>query len=122
MAVVLKGLAETLTAFRAFLEAVEDIDTIQDLGSKIVNRATALAPIRSGALSASITSEPQKGGVKIYAGSDSVPYAGVIEYGWPQRGRAAKPYLPPAVKEYSGEIARAYEDGIKQAIFKYNLQ
>lgn len=123
MAVVIKGLFETQAALRRFVEEASQLENAnKDLGSKIANRATAIVPQRTGRLASSIGNQPIEGGVQIYAGNDSVPYAGVIEYGWPQKGRAAKPYLMPAVEEYVGEITKSYENNIQQIIGKYNLQ
>lgn len=123
MAVVIKGLVEAQTAIRRFAEEASKLENAnKDLGSKIASRATATAPRRSGALANSIGTQPIDGGVQVYAGSASVPYAGVTEYGWPQRGRAAKPYLMPAVQYYTGEIVKSYENNIQQIIGKYNLQ
>ena len=92
-----------------------------EIGKLISNNASALAPKRSGALAASIGSVSTKDGVQIYAGSERVPYAGVIEYGWPAKGRSAKPYLMPAVQNNMQAIIKKYEDGISDRIKKYNL-
>jgi hypothetical protein len=55
------------------------------------------------------------------AGSDAVPYAGVQEYGWPQKNIQAKPYLRPAVFNNMGYIVEKYNESISNAIKKYNL-
>lgn len=123
MAVVIKGLVEAQTAIRRFAEEASKLEsTNRDLGQRIASRATALAPRLTGQLAGSIGYDEIEGGVQVYAGSQTVPYAGVIEYGWPQRGRAAKPYLMPAAREYTGQIVQVYENGIQQLIGKYNLQ
>jgi hypothetical protein len=92
-----------------------------ELGKAIASSASTLAPKRSGALASSIGSTETKTGVQVYAGSESVPYAGVIEYGWPAKGRAAKPYLMPAVNNNIGMLVKKYEDGISDTIKQYNL-
>ena len=92
-----------------------------EIGKLIANNASALAPNRTGALAASIGSVVTKDGVQVYAGSEKVPYAGVIEYGWPAKGKQAKPYLMPAVKNNLEAIIKKYEDGISDRIKKYNL-
>lgn len=123
MAVVVKGLVEAQTAIRKFAEEASKLEnTNKDLGRKIASRATALAPYRTGQLSGSVGYQEIEGGVQVYAGSQSVPYAGVTEYGWPQKGRAARPFLMPATREYTGQIVNVYENGIQQLIGKYNLQ
>lgn len=92
-----------------------------EIGKLIANNASALAPKKTGALAASIGSVSTKDGVQVYAGSEKVPYAGVIEYGWPAKGRSAKPYLMPAVQNNMEAIIKKYEDGISDRIKRYNL-
>jgi hypothetical protein len=92
-----------------------------EIGKTIVANASAIAPKRTGALAASIGSVETKTGIQVYAGSESVPYAGVIEYGWPAKGKQAKPFLVPAVYNNIDTILKKYEDGISDSIKKYNL-
>ncbi len=107
------------------LKFTNDVKNLDGFGTKvgklIVDSASAMAPKRSGALAASIGTVSRKEGVQVYAGSERVPYAGVIEYGWAARGRQPQPYLMPAVQEKIGMVVEKYEEGISGTIRKYNL-
>jgi len=120
--VVITGLKETINALNLFVKDVEANQSLnREIGSKVSQNASALAPKRTGALSRSVGFEASSNKATIYAGSESVPYAGVIEYGWPQRNRQAKPYLNPAVQNNMGFIIKKYDEEIQKAIQKYNL-
>lgn len=123
MAVTVRGVTETIQAFDRFEnDTVRLKSANEDLGRNIASRATAIAPKLSGRLAASIGYKEVEGGVQIYAGNDAVPYAGVIEYGWPQKGREERPYLRPATYQYVGQVKDTYENAVQQIIVKYNLQ
>jgi hypothetical protein len=94
----------------------------KNISSLIANKASAIAPKLSGALASSIVGNGTSERAQIVAGSSSVPYAGVIEYGWPQKGREARPYLMPAVNDNMKQIVQEYGKSIDQAIRRYNLQ
>ncbi len=94
----------------------------KNISSFVAKKASAIAPKLSGALASSIVGNGTSERAQIVAGSSTVPYAGVIEYGWPQKGREARPYLMPAVNNNMKEIVQEYGKGIDQAIRRYNLQ
>ena len=94
----------------------------RNISSLVAKKASAIAPKLSGALASSIVGNGTSERAHIVAGSSTVPYAGVIEYGWPQKGREARPYLMPAVNNNMKEIVQEYGKGIDQAIRRYNLQ
>jgi hypothetical protein len=104
----------------------KDIESNSELNKKvssiIAKNASAIAPKLSGALASSIVGNGSSERAQVVAGSSAVPYAGVIEYGWPQRGREAKPYLRPAVNNNMKQIVKEYSEGIDKAIRRYNLQ
>jgi hypothetical protein len=121
--VVVTGVKETINALNLFVEDVKANQSLnKEIGSKISQNASALAPKRTGALARSVGFEASAQKATIYAGSGSVPYAGVTEYGWPQRGRQARPYLNPAVQNNIGFVIVRYNEEIQKAIRKYNLQ
>ena len=101
----------------------KDIETssniLSDLGRNIASKASAIAPKLTGKLASSVGSKFEKGTLQIYAGNESVPYAGVIEYGYPMRNIDAQPYLRPSVD--MGVIEQKYNQHIEQSIKKYNL-
>jgi hypothetical protein len=116
------GLNETLSALKRLGSDFEELkDANKELGDTIASRATALAPRLSGRLASSIKSNRAKKRVTIKAGSASVPYAGVIEYGWNRKGIAPQPYLRKAAFERRDYIKETYEDNIQSLIKKYNF-
>ena len=123
MAVVqVKGLNEVLRALNQIGADFEELkDANKELGDEISARAAALAPRLTGALASSIRSNRAKKRVSIKAGSARVPYAGVIEYGWPRRGIPAQPFLRKAAFEDRDLIQRTYEENIKSLIYKYDF-
>jgi hypothetical protein len=121
--VVVTGVKETINALNLFVKDIEANQSLnREIGSKVSQNASALAPKRTGALSRSVGFEASAEKATIYAGSAAVPYAGVTEYGWPQRGREPRPFLNPAVKNNMGFIVKQYNEEIEKAIRKYNLQ
>lgn len=121
--VVVTGVKETVQALNLFIKDIEANQSLnREIGSTLSQKASALAPKRTGALSRSVGFEASEDKATIYAGSAAVPYAGVIEYGWPQRSRQAKPYLNPAVKNNMGFVINKYNEEIQKSIRKYNLQ
>lgn len=117
-----KGVDALTLRLVKFSEDVKDATVFgSDLGETIVKDASAIVPRRTGALAASLGHTKTATGIQVYAGSEAVPYAGVIEYGWPARGRKEQPYLRPAVYNNMDALIKKYEDGISQTIRKYNL-
>ena len=49
-------------------------------------------------------------------GARTAPYAGVIHYGWPARGIAARPYLTESLRARQAQIYDALERGINQLL------
>lgn len=98
-----------------------NLDLNKELSTTLAQKASALAPRLTGALASSVVGNPSAEKAQIVAGSAAVPYAGVIEYGWPDRNIDAQPYLNPAVNDNMGYIIEKYNDSIKKAIQKYDL-
>lgn len=98
-----------------------NIELNKELSTTLSQKASALAPRLTGALASSVVGNPSAEKVQIMAGSAAVPYAGVIEYGWPAKNREARPYLNAAVNNNMGYIIEKYNDSIQKAIQKYDL-
>lgn len=99
----------------------ENLALNKELSSTIAQKASALAPRLTGALASSVVGNPSAEKAQIVAGSAAVPYAGVIEYGWPAKNKQAKPYLNKAVNDNLIYIIQKYEDSIKDIVKKYDL-
>ncbi len=63
----------------------------------VVDTAKVIAPRRSGRLAGSIRALGSQTQGQVAVGKKSVPYAGVIHYGWAERNIAAQPFLEDAL-------------------------
>lgn len=97
-------------------------ETHQKAGEIVAAAAKPLAPVRSGALSATIVSAPTKrqGRVRVGRGQ-SVPYAGPIHFGWPARRIKAQPFIYEALDGRRDEVLEAYERRMNELIRKHDL-
>jgi hypothetical protein len=98
-----------------------NLELNKELSTTLSQKASAMAPRLTGALASSVQGNPSAEKAQILAGSAAVPYAGVIEYGWPAKNKEARPYLNPAVNNNMGYIIEKYNDSIQKAIQKYDL-
>jgi phage gpG-like protein len=98
-----------------------NIELNKELSTTLSQKASAMAPKLTGALASSVIGNPSAEKAQILAGSAAVPYAGVQEYGWPERNIRPQPYLNPAVKDNMGYIIEKYNDSIQKAIKQYDL-
>lgn len=118
----IQGVQEVKSSLDKFEKDIESSsDTIQTLGKALASKASAIAPQKTGKLAASVGSKFENGSLQIYAGNETVPYAGVIEYGYPLRNIKEQPYLRPAVNDNMGMIEQKYNEQIEKSIKKYNL-
>ena len=80
----LKGASELARGLKKAGADMKDLRQVNKEAAQIVvPEAKSLAPHKSGKLAASVRAgATQKAGV-VRAGSKRVPYAGVINYGWP---------------------------------------
>ena len=114
-----KEVTDSLNKMARDLES--NIELNKELSTTLSQKASALAPKLTGALASSVVGNPSAEKAQIMAGSAAVPYAGVIEYGWPAKNREPQPYLNPAVNDNMGYIIEKYNDSIQKAIKQYNL-
>ena len=119
--VELNGVKEVQESLKKIQIELTDLTPLnKELGLEYSKKASALAPKLTGALAASIGYTATKDKAQIYAGSNSVVYAGVQEYGWPEQNIKAQPYLRPAVYNNIKDIVNKYDDYIKTIIKKYD--
>ena len=125
-------MAEANISIQGVKEVTDSLDKLaRDLGSNIElnkelsttlsQKASAMAPKLTGALASSIVGNPSAEKAQILAGSAAVPYAGVIEYGWPKKNIQAQPYLTTTVNNNLGYIVAKYQNSITGIIKQYNL-
>lgn len=117
-----KGLNECLSALRKLGADMDELkDANKELSTEIADKASAQAPVRTGRLASSVRGTRQQKRVRIKAGGARVPYAGVIEYGWPARGIVAQPFLRRTSFENKDYIKETYEENIQSLIKKYDF-
>ena len=114
-----KEVKDTLNKLGKDLES--NIELNKELSSTLSQKASAMAPRLTGALASSVQGNPSAEKAQILAGSNTVVYAGVQEYGWPEKNIQAQPYLRPAVYNNLGYIIEKYNESIQERIKKYNL-
>jgi hypothetical protein len=114
-----KEVTDSLNKMARDLES--NIELNKELSTTLSQKASALAPRLTGALASSVVGNPSAEKAQIMAGSAAVPYAGVIEYGWPLKNIEAQPYLNPAVNDNMGYIIEKYNESIQKAIKQYDL-
>jgi phage gpG-like protein len=120
--VSIQGVSEVQATLKQLGRDLEsNIELNKELSSTLAQKASAMAPRLTGALASSVVGNPSQEKAQILAGSEAVPYAGVIEYGWPARNINAQPYLNPAVYNNMGYIVEKYNESIKESIKKYKL-
>ena len=114
-----KEVKDTLNKLGKDLES--NIELNKELSTTLSQKASAMAPRLTGALASSVQGNPSAEKAQILAGSNTVVYAGVQEYGWPEKNIQAQPYLRPAVYNNLGYIIEKYNESIQERIKKYNL-
>jgi phage gpG-like protein len=115
----IKEVTDTLKKLGRDLES--NIELNKELSTTLSQKASAMAPKLTGDLASSVVGNPSAEKAQILAGSAAVPYAGVQEYGWPERNIRPQPYLNPAVRDNMGYIIEKYNDSIQKAIKQYDL-
>ena len=120
--VTITGVKEVEASLAKVVKDLENnLDLNKELSSTLSKKASVMAPRLTGALASSVKGNPSAEKAQILAGSATVPYAGVQEYGWEARNIKAQPYLRPAVYNNMGYIVEKYNDSIEKIIKKYNL-
>lgn len=113
------GLAEwrrTLRTTEGALGDWKDVNSrVAKFGAGVVARA---APVRTGALAASVKGTTTRYAAVITAGSRQVPYAAPIHWGWPRRHIAANPFVTVTIGRYAGTIREMYQRRVDQVVDK----
>jgi hypothetical protein len=120
--VSIQGVDEVKTSINNIVREIKsNLGLNKELSINLAQKASAIAPRLTGALASSIVGNGSSERAQIVAGSSAVPYAGVIEYGWPKKNIQAQPYLRTAVNNNMGYIVQKYEESIKNIVKQYNL-
>ena len=97
-----------------------DLSQLKDLNRAaagvVEGAASSATPRASGALASTLRSSgPNAAGV-VRAGKKSVPYAGVIHWGWPRKNIRPQPWLVDAAKRTEPVWLDTYLDGINKIL------
>lgn len=105
---------------RGLQELGAEVDDLKDVFSDIATEAAGIAadhaPEASGALAADIRGNRAKSKAVVTAGRAAIPYAGVQNYGWPERGIEPTGFMQAADEQMRPRAVQLLEDGINAKI------
>ena len=114
--VEVEGAARLQATMRACAAELQDLKAAHTAVAHQGAAASATrAPHRSGALAASVRGTSEKGAAVFSA---SVPYAGVIHYGWPGHNIAANPFMTGALTAKQSTWTDTYFRAVESAVSK----
>ena len=93
-----------------------------DAATVVELQAATLVPRRSGTLAGSIRSTGQARAGVVRAGKASVPYAGVIHFGWPAHNIEPQPFLYDALDQRATEVVDLYRKRVDALIADNGLK
>lgn len=98
--VQVEGARELRSTLRKAGEDVGDLkDANAEVAAMVAAAAAARAPHRSGALASSVRGNRALSSAVVKVGRASVPYAGVVHWGWPARNITAQPFAVDAAHD-----------------------
>lgn len=116
------GLREAIRDLEKLGVSVQDLkDAFGQISDQVVSEAGRIVPVQSGKLAGSIRPARTKNKAVVRAGSSSVPYAGVINYGWSARGIGPTEFLTGPANDNADEWARQIDRNLQDLIRKYGL-
>lgn len=122
ISISVSGQKEVIAAIHKVEKDIENrIDLNKELSDELSQQASARAPRLTGELASTVKGNASADKAQILAGSNTVVYAGVQEYGWPEKNIQEQPYLRPAVYENLTYIEEKFNNYIGSIIKKYNL-
>ena len=101
-------------------KAGADLDELKDINRQAAEIALpavrALVPVASGRLASSVRAGATRKAGVIRAGRKAVPYAGVINYGWPKRGIKSALYANNGIARTEATWTKLYADFVKKTM------
>jgi len=101
-------------------KAGADMDELKDVNAQAARVALpavqSLVPRRTGTLAGSIRAGATKRAGVVRAGRKSVPYAGVINYGWPAHHITGRLFANNGVARTEPTWAKLYEQFVKKTM------
>ena len=106
----IEGLRETQKALKALGDATkkELKSTHLEAAQIVVNGAIRTAPVRTGALVASMRAAATMTSGKVRIGNANVEYAGAIHFGWPARRIKPQPFIYDSLDGRRNAVAQLY--------------
>jgi hypothetical protein len=86
--------------------------------AKVSQVAAGRTPRRTGALAATVRPAGTRTAAVVRAGRATVPYAKVIEYGWPGHNIGPQPYVTSAAHDTEPEWTSYYEEQIETLLHR----
>jgi hypothetical protein len=114
-----QGLGQLVRTLR---RAGDDVGDLKDAHARVAAIVAAAgasrAPRRSGALASSVRGSRQVRRARVSAGRASVPYAGVIHWGWPAHNIAPNPFLSEAAQDTESQWTATYQRDVQHVLDK----
>lgn len=111
---------------RALLELGLEVDDLKDAFSSIADeaagKAAGFAPKRTGRLAGDIRGNRAKSKAVVTAGRASIPYAGVINYGWARHGIEPNGFMQKTDEVMQPVAIRRLEEEINRQIARRGLR
>lgn len=112
-----EGVREVVKALTDLGFEVADLkDVFSEIADRGADAVAAATPRASGALAADVRGNRAKSKAVVTAGRSSIPYAGVINYGWPARGIEPSEFMQRGEAVIEPDALRLLEDGINDKI------
>ena len=112
-----EGLNRLRTTMRkASLDMTQLRDLNRGAASRVAGVARGTTPRRSGRLAASVRSAASQRAGTVRAGRKSIPYAGVVHWGWPKRNIKAQTWLVDAAKASEPAWIEEYLRGVEKML------
>ncbi len=116
-AVTVTGARELRAALKRAGVSVQDLkDANERVGQLVARAAAASGPRRSGRLVGSLRAAKAAGRARVLAGLASVPYAGPIHWGWPDRHIEPQPFIAAAAHDTETQWLGQYQSALDQLI------
>ena len=115
----MKELRRKISVLDGNFDDLKELHT--DLAKIVADRASQLAPVKSGKLRDTIRESGTKTAGRGRSGFKRVPYAGVIHFGFPARGIKPQPFLYDALDQRRDEVLDRYFQGVKKIQKKAGL-
>lgn len=115
--VQVQGLNNLLRTMRRMSVDLSDMkDANATVSAFVASAAASRAPRRSGQLAGTVRGTRQLRRARISAGRASVPYAGVIHWGWPARHIRPNPFISNAAQSTEAAWVAIYARAVQDAV------